>query len=104
MSAEKKKQMGVLGLVIALVVVLFGGVLFVGAVSGWFDGTGVVLDAEYKCGETCDGELIDLTASGYEELVGSGASFGRRIMINWWRGGNRLWCLWIRTDARRRIG
>ena len=75
MGAEKKKQMGVLGLVIALVVVLFGGVLFVGAVSGWFDGSDVRLDAEYICGEGCDGGYMELNAAGYEELIKAGKSF-----------------------------
>ena len=75
MSAEKKKQMGVLGLIVALVVVLFGGVLFVGAASGWFDSTKVTLDAEYVCGESCDGEFMELDAAGYEELVKARKSF-----------------------------
>ena len=76
MGKEKKKQMGVLGLVIALVVVLFGGVLFVGAVSGWFDNQpDVKLDAEYICGEGCDGEFMELDAGGYKELVARGGSF-----------------------------
>ncbi|MBQ9180595.1 hypothetical protein IJ135_00655 [Candidatus Saccharibacteria bacterium] len=72
MTAEKKKQMGVLGLIIALVVVLFGGVLFVGAVSGWFDGQKVTLDAEYY---GAGGELVDLTATEYGELVQARKSF-----------------------------
>ena len=75
MSAEKKKQMGVLGLVIALVVVLFGSILFVGAVSGWFDSGKVALDAEYVCGGNCDGEYIELDAAGYQELVEARKSF-----------------------------
>ena len=75
MSAEKKKQMGVLGLVIALVVVLFGSILFVGAVSGWFDSGKVALDAEYVCGGNCDGEYMELDAAGYQELVEARKSF-----------------------------
>ena len=75
MSAEKKKQMGVLGLVISLVVVLFGSILFVGAVSGWFDGQKVTLDAEYVCGEGCDGDFLELDAAGYQALVEAGKSF-----------------------------
>ena len=75
MGKEKKKQLGVLGLVIALVVVLFGSVLFVGAASGWFDSTTVTLDAEYMCGEDCDGELMDISAAEYEELVAAKKSF-----------------------------
>lgn len=74
MSAEKKKQIGVLGLIVALVVVLFGGVLFVGAVSGWFDSK-TVLDAEYVCGGNCDEEFMELDATGYEGLVAAKKSF-----------------------------
>ena len=72
MSAEKKKQMGVLGLIVALVVVLIVGVLFVGAVSGWFDDPKVALDVEYK-GEF-DG-YKDLSATEYDELVAAKKSF-----------------------------
>lgn len=75
MSAEKKKQMGALGLIIALVAVLFGGVLFVGATSGWFDSTKVTLDSEYVCGEMCDGGLMELNAEGYNELEAKEKSF-----------------------------
>ena len=72
MSKEKKQQLGVLGLVVALIVVLFGGVLFVGAASGWFDDPKVKLDAEYYA----DGaEFMELTAGEYEGLVGAKKSF-----------------------------
>lgn len=72
MSAEKKKQMGVLGLVIALVVVLFGSILFVGAVSGWFDNSKVTLDPEYVGAGT---DFMELDAAGYEGLVAAKKSF-----------------------------
>lgn len=75
MGAEKKKQRNALGLVVALVAVLLGGVLFVGAVSGWFDGGLIELDAEYYCGENCDGEMMELSGAEYEELVADGKSF-----------------------------
>ena len=75
MSAEKKKQRNVLGLVVALVVVLLGGVLFVGAVSGWFSNDMVMLDEEYYCGENCDGEMAELSGAKYEQLVADGKSF-----------------------------
>lgn len=72
MSTDKKQQLGVLGLVVALVAVLMGGVLFVGAASGWFDDRKVRLDAEYYV----DGaELIVLSADEYEGLVGAKKSF-----------------------------
>ena len=74
MSAEKKKQMGVLGLIVALVVVLMGSVVFVGAAAGWFDDPKVVLDAEYSCTEDCE-DLMELTAAGYEELIDAKKSF-----------------------------
>lgn len=72
MGVEKKKQMGVLGLVIALVVVLFGSVLFMGAVSGWFDGQKVTLDPEYIGAEA---DFMELDAAGYDALVAAGKSF-----------------------------
>ena len=72
MGAEKKKQMGVLGLIVALVVVLMGGVLFVGAVSGWFDDPKIRLSEEYY-GEF--GDFANLTGEEYERLVGEGKSF-----------------------------
>lgn len=75
MSAEKKKQKKVLGLVVGLVVVLFGGMLFVGAVSGWFDNSKIVLDEEYYCKDECDNQLMELTAQEYEQLVDSHKSF-----------------------------
>ena len=74
MSAEKKKQLGVLGLIVALIVVLFGGLLFMGAVSGWFDDPKVVLSEEYKCTEGCE-EFMELDAVAYEDLVKAGKSF-----------------------------
>ena len=75
MSAEKKKQRNVLGLIVTLVAVLLGLVLFAGAMGGWFDDNKVVLDVEYYCGENCDGEYMDLDGAGYEELVRDGGSF-----------------------------
>ena len=71
MSKDKKKQVGVLGLIVALVVILFGGLLFVGAVSGWFDDK-IVLDSEYYGDGT---EMRELTAAQYEELVKAQKSF-----------------------------
>lgn len=62
-------------LVLLLLVVVGGVVLFVGAVSGWFGNSKVVLDAEYRCGESCDGEMMKLTGAEYEELIRGGGSF-----------------------------
>lgn len=75
MSAEKKKQAGVLSLVIALVVVLFGSVLFMGLVSGWFDNTKVTLNEEYICKEDCNEGYMELDVAGYEELMEAKKSF-----------------------------
>lgn len=74
------RSWGVGALIIALIAVVFGSVLFVGAASGWFDEK-VVLDAEYVCGEECDGEFLEgesgagLTVREYEELIGAKKSF-----------------------------
>lgn len=75
MSAEKKKQAGVLGLIIALVIVLISSLLFMGAVSGWFDDSKLSLDPEYICQQECDGELQDLTGKEYEDLISKKKSF-----------------------------
>lgn len=69
----KKKRAGVLGLSVMLAVVLIGSVLFVGAVSGWFEGSKVVLDAEYQCDDECG--MMELDVDGYEELVKEKKSF-----------------------------
>ncbi len=81
-SKQGWRSWGVGKLAVALVVVVLGGVLFVGAASGWFDGgKKVVLDAEYVCGTECDGEFLEgesgagLTASEYEELIVAKKSF-----------------------------
>ena len=70
--STKKKQRNVIWLVLTLVVVVAGGVLFVGAVNGWFGGQKVILDAEYY--NTQSG-FTDLTAQEYEALVGAKKSF-----------------------------
>lgn len=75
MGAEKKKQLGVLGLIVALMVVLVGSLVFVGAVSGWFDDPKVVLDAEYVCEGECSGDFMELSAEEYENLVAERRSF-----------------------------
>ena len=72
MADGENKNGGVLALVIALVVVLMGGVLFVGAISGWFDDPKVKLDAEYYA----DGaEFMELSVGEYEGLVEAKKSF-----------------------------
>lgn len=72
MADGENKNGGVLALVVALVGVLVGGVLFVGAVSGWFDDPKVKLDAEYYA----DGaEFMELSAGEYEGLMEAKKSF-----------------------------
>ena len=44
-----------------------------GAVSGWFDDSKVVLDEEYPCEEKC--EMMELTVDTYEELIKKKGSF-----------------------------
>ena len=75
MEQSEHKNGGVIGAIIAIVVVLIGGLLAVGIAGGWFDDPKVELSAEYYCGEECDGELIELTAKDYDELVTTGKSF-----------------------------
>ena len=70
----KKQNKKIAGLIVALVVVLGGGVLFVGAVSGWFSDTRVKIDAEFYCEEGCE-EFTDLSVGDYEELIAKKKSF-----------------------------
>lgn len=68
----KKKSYKILPLVMALIVVVLGSILFVGAASGWFDNHKVKLDAEYYA----DGaEFMELTAGEYEGLIEAKKSF-----------------------------
>ncbi len=68
----KSKKAVIIKLIIALVIVIGGGVLFVGAVSGWFSDTKVTLDEEYY-GEGAT--FMELTTEDYNELVDAGKSF-----------------------------
>lgn len=62
-------------LVTLLVLIVAGGVLFMGAMSGWFSDKKAVLDEEYYCEDMCDGEFAELSAEQYEELVKEKKSF-----------------------------
>lgn len=75
MGAKKKTELKTWQLVLLLLVVVGGTVLFLGAPSGWFGNGKVVLDAEYYCGENCDGEMMELSGAEYEDLVKEGKSF-----------------------------
>ena len=72
MGKEKKKQLGVLGLIIALIVVLFGGLIFMGAVAGWFDDPKVMIDEEYVSEQPV---LIDAKPDDYNSFVDAKSSF-----------------------------
>ena len=73
---NREKWPKIVILVVALVAVVIGGILFVGAVSGWFSGgTKIVLDEDDYCGENCAREFMDLTVPEYEEKVAEGDSF-----------------------------
>ena len=75
MGKDKKKQLGVLGLIVALVIVLIGGLIFMGAVAGWFDDPKVVIDSEYTCDSESGCDYMGLTAEEYDELVKAQKSF-----------------------------
>ena len=75
MGKDKKKQLGVLGLIVALVIVLIGGLIFMGAVAGWFDDPKVVIDGEYVCDNESGCDYMELTAGEYDELVKAQKSF-----------------------------
>lgn len=75
MGKDKKKQLGVLGLIVALVIVLIGGLIFMGAVAGWFDDPKVVIDGEYVCDNESGCDYMELTAGEYDELVKTQKSF-----------------------------
>lgn len=70
----RKRQLGVPGLILALVIVVAGSVLFIGAVSGWFDAPKAVIDTEYRCNGDCK-ELTEISASEYDEMISAGKSF-----------------------------
>ena len=52
MAKRKNQKKSVLGLVLALIAVVFGSLLFVMAVGGWFDGGKIVIDEEYRNDKT----------------------------------------------------
>ena len=62
-------------LVMLLIVIVGGGVLFIGLMAGWFDSKKVVIDEEMFCKTECDNYLVDIDVSSYEELVKEKKSF-----------------------------
>ena len=73
---KKKQGKKVWALVLALVAVVFGTVLFVGAVSGWFTGPSVTeIDSEFYCDSKCYLELKDISVDEYNKMAGDKKSF-----------------------------
>lgn len=73
-KSSKSKKIWLLS--VALVGVVLGGVLFVGAVSGWFSGPeAATIDAEYYCDAKCVLDLEDISVEEYEEMIKDGKSF-----------------------------
>lgn len=72
MKSLPKKAKTIISLIIALIAILIGGVVFIGAVSGWFDDPKTVLDPEYY---SKNPELIDLSTADFEKLIGDQKSF-----------------------------
>lgn len=73
---KKKQGKRIWVLVLALVAVVFGTVLFVGAVSGWFAGPFVAeIDSEFYCNSKCYLELKDISVDEYNKMVGDKKSF-----------------------------
>ncbi|MBR0431118.1 hypothetical protein IJJ05_02425 [Candidatus Saccharibacteria bacterium] len=62
-------------LILLFFVVVFGSLLFVMGVRGWFDNNKLTLDAEYYCEDTCNDELLEISAGEYEKLIEEKKSF-----------------------------
>ena len=73
MKKQTKKPVRAWVLSIALVAVVGGSILFVGAVAGWFDSKTVTLSEEYYHSDTQ--EFMELDKLGYENLVAEKKSF-----------------------------
>ncbi|MBR2725324.1 hypothetical protein IKE97_01600 [Candidatus Saccharibacteria bacterium] len=71
---KRSRKTGIIKLVILLLLVVGGGLLFIGAVSGWFNDSKVVLDAEYDCADDCS-SFIEVGADQYEDLINEQKSF-----------------------------
>lgn len=69
------KSLKVWQLVVGLVLVVGGSVLFILAIAGVFNAPRAEIDAEYICGESCDGEYMEIDIDEYESLVADGKSF-----------------------------
>ncbi|MBR2753830.1 hypothetical protein IKD82_01575 [Candidatus Saccharibacteria bacterium] len=72
---QKLSKMKVWQLLMLLVLIVFGTIIFAGAMSGWFSSVKITLDEEYVCSNDCTGEYMELSASEYEELIKNNKSF-----------------------------
>lgn len=73
---KKKQGKKIWVLMLALVVVVGGSVLFVGAVSGWFSGPIMAeIDSDYYCDNKCYLELKDISIDEYNKMTTDGRSF-----------------------------
>lgn len=72
---QRLSKLTVWQLVALLVVVVGGGVLFVGAASGWFNDGRVVLSSEVYCGVDCDKRMVDINTLEYDGLIAERRSF-----------------------------
>ena len=95
MAEERYKNGAVLGLVVALVVILIGGVLFVGAVSGWFDDPKITLDREYYCEKNCDDLMNHEIISNDHDLL---TNKQQAILANT-KLANKLYKVWFNRDT-----
>lgn len=69
------KNLKVWQLVVGLLLVVLGLVMFILAVSGVFSSPKAEISAEYLCGESCDGEYMELSSSEYDNLIDERKSF-----------------------------
>ena len=69
---QKKDKKNTIFLLAGLLFVVFGSILFIGAVSGWFGSSKVVIDKEYY---SEDVSFLDLDINKYEELIDAKRSF-----------------------------
>ncbi|MBR5046049.1 hypothetical protein IKX73_00220 [Candidatus Saccharibacteria bacterium] len=69
------KKLKIWQLVSLLVVVVFGGILFVGLAAGWFSGDAIVIiDKDYICEDECS-DFKDVLVSDYEGLINDKKTF-----------------------------
>lgn len=73
--AQKMAGLKIWQLILGLLLVVGGTTVFVVLTSGILGKTSFVVDLEYLCGESCDGEYMELGVDEYEKLVADKKSF-----------------------------